>query len=97
MAQYFDDHDSSDVGAARDEDEEMEGKKKAMSALMDMLQTKDQSNYSEGGEETLGEQDSFDKGISAQLDRKAKSKKGKGGGGGGMGGMDLGSLTSMLG
>lgn len=41
-AQYYTSHDNQ--GGAQD-DEDMESKKRAMSALMDMLQTKDQSNY----------------------------------------------------
>lgn len=41
-AQYYTSHDME--GGAQ-EDEDMESKKRAMSALMEMLQSKDQSNY----------------------------------------------------
>lgn len=92
-----------DVGASKDtgqDDEDMEGKKKAMSALMDMLQSGGSSQASGGGpdseqmpEEVKPTTGLFDQGETEYLKAKKKGKSGGGGGGGG----GMGGMGSMMG
>lgn len=63
-AQYYTSHDME--GGAQ-EDEDMESKKRAMSALMEMLQSKDQSNYDKDDDGGIEASDKAQPGESSDL------------------------------